>query len=190
MDSMEPTPGLAFTAIDFEAANSDRASACAVGLAVVRDGIISHTRSWLIRPHTGMDSFDRYASRIHDIDAAMVAGAPSLEESMHTLAGIIGDGPVLAHNIGYDAGVMRRSFEIAGLPQPRNEFRCTEKLARAAFRLPKNKLIHVAEHLGLPGFAAHNAGDDALTCARIALAIARHRGAGTIRELYEGFGIA
>lgn len=190
MSPMETTLGLDFTAIDFEAANSDRASACAVGLAVVRDGIITHTRSWLISPHTGLHSFDPYASRIHGIDASAVAGAPSLEDSMHTLAGIIGGGPVLAHNIGYDAGVLRKSFEIAGLPHPRNDFRCTEKLARAAFRLPKNKLIHVAEHLGLPGFAAHNAGDDALTCARIALAIADQRNAGTIRELYEGFGIA
>ncbi|QDG89087.1 hypothetical protein [Pseudarthrobacter sp. NIBRBAC000502770] len=107
---MEPTPGLTFTAIDFEAANSDRASAGAVGLAVVRDGTITRTRSWLIRPHTGIDSFDPNAGRIHGIDAQIMAGAPSLEESMHTLAGIIGDGPVLAHNIGYGAGVMRRSF--------------------------------------------------------------------------------
>lgn len=39
--TMEPTPHLDFTAIDFEAANSDRASACAVGLAVVRGGVIT-----------------------------------------------------------------------------------------------------------------------------------------------------
>ncbi|WP_168223162.1 hypothetical protein [Pseudarthrobacter sp. NIBRBAC000502770] len=48
----------------------------------------------------------------------------------------------------------------------------------------------MAEHLGLPGFAAHNAGDDALTCARIARAIARQRDAGIIRKLYAGLGVA
>lgn len=190
MGTMESTPALDFTAIDFEAANSDRASACAVGLTVVRGGIITHTRSWLIAPHTGPESFDRYATRIHGIDASMVAGAPSLEDSMRTLAGIIGDGPVLAHNIGYDADVLRTSFEIAGLPRPTNDFRCTEKLSRAALRLPKNKLADVALELGLPGFAAHNAGDDALTCARIALAIARMQNADTITGLYRGLGIA
>lgn len=103
MNTMEPTPGLTFTAIDFEAANSGRASACAVGLAVVRGGIITQVRSWLIAPHTGPGSFDPYATRIHGIDASLVAGAPSLEASTRTLAWIIGDEPLLAHNIGYDA---------------------------------------------------------------------------------------
>lgn len=187
---METTPGLNFTAIDFEAANSDRASACAVGVAVVKDGIIANTRSWLIRPHTGLDSFDRYATRVHGIDAAMVVNARSLRDSMFELADLIGAGPVLAHNIGYDADVLRTSFEIAGLPQPANEFRCTETLARAALRLPKNKLADVAEHLDLPEFEAHDAGADALTCARIALAIAAQQKATTITKLYKGLGIA
>jgi DNA polymerase-3 subunit epsilon len=187
---METTLGLDFTAIDFEAANSDRASACAVGLAVVRGGVITHTRSWLIRPHTGIDSFDRFATRVHGITPEMVEDAPSLEDSMVKVAALIGDGPVLAHNIKYDAAVLRRSFEIAGMLQPRNEFRCTETLSRAALRLPKNKLTDVARHLGLPDFDAHDAGADALTCARIALAIAAQQGATTITKLYKGLGIA
>jgi DNA polymerase-3 subunit epsilon len=187
---METIPGLTFTAIDFEAANSDRASACAVGVAVVKDGIIARTRSWLIRPHTGLDSFDRHATRIHGIDAAAVVNARSLADSMYELADLIGEGPVLAHNIGYDAAVLRRSFEITGLARPTNEFRCTETLARTALRQPKNKLADVAGHLGLPKFSAHNAGDDALTCARIALAIASQQGATSITQLYKGLGIA
>lgn len=190
MGGMETIPGLDFTAIDFEAANSDRGSACAVGVAVVRDGVITHTRSWLIRPHTGLDSFDRYATRVHGITPEMTADAPSLPESVTTLAALIGDGPVLAHNMGYDGSVLRTSFEIAGLPRPANEFRCTETLAHAALRLPKNKLADVAGHLGLPAFAAHNAGDDARTCARIALALAARHKATTITGLYRGLGIA
>lgn len=187
--SMERTQGLTFTAIDFEAANADRASACSVGLAIVEDGAVTGTRSWLIRPHTGLDSFDRYATRVHGIDAARVINARSLTDSMHEVADLIGNGPVLAHNIGYDAAVLRTSFEIAGLPRPANEFRCTETLARAALRLPRNKLADVAAHLGLPDFEAHDAGADALTCARIALAIAAARKATTIAKLYRGLGV-
>lgn len=181
---------LNFTAIDFEAANSNRASACAVGITTVRAGEIIDTESWLIRPHTGLDTFDLYATKVHGIDASMVEDAPSLEESMHRIAGLIGDGPVLAHNIGYDAAVLRRSLAIAGLPQPRNEFRCTQTLSRVALQLTKTRLQTVAELLGLPEFDAHDAGADALTCARIALAIAEREEAKTITGLYRGLGIA
>jgi len=82
---MDSLPGLDFTAIDFEAANSDRASACAIGVTTVRDGIIAGTESWLIRPHTGQESFDKYAVRVHGITPEMTADAASLEESMFKL---------------------------------------------------------------------------------------------------------
>jgi DNA polymerase-3 subunit epsilon len=184
------TPGLTFTAIDFEAANSDRASACAVGVSTVRGGKIIRTRSWLIRPYTGLDSFDPFALRIHGITPEMVADAPGLEESAERLRDLIGDGPLLAHNMGYDGDVLRRSYEIAGFPPPTNELRCTQTLARTALRLGKLKLHAVAEHLGLPAFQEHDAGEDSLTCARIALAIAQQQGADSITGLYRGLGIA
>jgi DNA polymerase-3 subunit epsilon len=182
-------PGLNFTAIDFEAANSDRASACAVGATIVIDGVIADTRSWLIKPHTGLDSFDPYATRIHGIDASAVTDAVSLEASMARLRDLLGDRPILAHNMGYDGDVLRRSYDIANLPAPTNELRCTQTLSRTALGLAKTKLHLVAEHLGLPDFEQHDAGADALTCARIALVIARRRGATSITDLYQGLGI-
>lgn len=189
MEPMDNIPGLHFTAIDFEAANSDRASACAVGATTVRDGIITGTHSWLIKPHTGLDSFDPYAAKFHGIDAAAVADAPGLEESMARLQDLLGNHPVLAHNMSYDGDVLRRSYDIAGFKPPANERRCTQTLARTALRLTKTKLHLVAEHLDLPDFKQHDAGADALTCARIALAIARAHGATTITRLYSGLGI-
>jgi len=186
---METIQGLDFTAIDFEAANSDRTSACAVGITTVRDVLVVGTESWLIRPHTGLESFDKYATRVHGITAQMVVNSASLEESMFKLEALIGDGPVLAHNIGYDADVLRRSFEIAGMPSPANEFRCTQTLSRVALRLEKTKLHLVAQHLGLPEFDHHDAGADARTCARIAIEIGRRRGATSIKSLYAGLGI-
>lgn len=39
-----------WAAIDFETANADRASACALGLVVVKEAMIVKRRSWLIRP--------------------------------------------------------------------------------------------------------------------------------------------
>lgn len=190
MNGMETIPGLDFTAIDFEAANSDRASACAVGITSVRDGIVTGTRSWLISPQTGLGSFDKYAMKVHGITPGMVADAPSLENSIKEISNLIGDGPVLAHNISYDADVLRRSYEIAGLNPPTNELRCTQTLSRVALKMAKTKLHLVTEHLGLPEFDNHDAGADSLACARIALHIAELRGATTITGLYRGLGIA
>ena len=42
--------GLNFIAIDFETAAESRASVCETGICVVRDGKVTETRSWLVRP--------------------------------------------------------------------------------------------------------------------------------------------
>lgn len=74
-----PGQGLNETATDFETANSVHASACAVGLAKIRDGGIVETASWLIAPPEGLDHFASRNVAIHGITAKAVAGAPSWE---------------------------------------------------------------------------------------------------------------
>src|SRR5690242_15251651 len=64
-----------FTAIDFETANSSSASACAVGLARVRDGRVVATAGWLIQPPPGHDRFFELNTRIHGIRQEDVVGA-------------------------------------------------------------------------------------------------------------------
>ena len=69
--------GLDFTAIDFETANSSNASACAVGLARVRDGRIVARAGWLIQPPPGHDAFFEINVGIHGIHPEDVADAPT-----------------------------------------------------------------------------------------------------------------
>lgn len=73
-------PGLSFTAIDFETANSSRASACSVGLAKVQDGQIVDTWSHLIAPPEGHDVFHDMNIAIHGITPEMVASAPRWQD--------------------------------------------------------------------------------------------------------------
>lgn len=190
MKGMETIPGLNFTAIDFEAANSDRLSVISAGYATVRDGIVTATGTWLIRPETGLDNFDPYSMRIHGITPEMAAEGISLAESMERLFKIIGGDPVLAHNMGYERAVIARACQALKLPAPMNELRCSETLARTALRLTRTRLHLVAEALGLPEFEKHDSGADALACAQVVLALARREGATTIRGLYRGLGIA
>lgn len=50
---------LDFTAIDFETANSKRASVCAVGATRVRDGRIVERFNQLVHPPLGYDEFNQ-----------------------------------------------------------------------------------------------------------------------------------
>ena len=68
---------LDFTAIDFETANSYRGSPCSVGLVKVPDGQMVDESSTLIHPPARLDHFDGLNTSLHDINAHMVASAPS-----------------------------------------------------------------------------------------------------------------
>lgn len=185
---MEKIPGLNFTAIDFEAANTDRLSVISAGYASVRDGIVTGSGTWLIKPETGLESFDPYAMRIHGITPQIAATGISLAESLERLFRIIGGDPVLAHNMKYEKSVINRACQALGLPVPMNEMRCSETLARTALRLPRTRLSLVAEALGIEEFQKHDAGADALACARIVIALAARQQAGNIRALYRSYG--
>lgn len=190
MGFMEKIPGLNFTAIDFEAANSDRLSVISAGYAAVRDGIVTATGTWLIYPETGLGSFDEYAMRIHGITPAMAAAGEPLEDSMERLFKIFGGDPVLAHNMKYERSVITKACQSLKLAMPKNEMRCSETLARTALpELTRTRLSAVAEALELPEFIKHDSGADALACARVVLAIAARSGATNIRGLYAGLGI-
>ena len=71
---------MGWAAIDFEIANSDRASACALGLVLVQDSQIVKRRSWLIRP--SKLSFDLNNVVLHGITADHVAEMPTFAEHL------------------------------------------------------------------------------------------------------------
>ena len=108
---------LDFTAIDFETANSSNASACAVGLARVRDGEVVATAGWLIRPPAGHDRFFELNTRIHGIREEDVIGAKGWSEQLDDLAAFAGADVLVAHNAGFDMTVIRRACEL--VPTPR-----------------------------------------------------------------------
>ena len=104
-------------AIDFETANEQRASPCAVGLAWIEDGAVTRRAYRLIRPPEMR--FSPGNIRIHGIRAADVVDADDfpavMAEFLDDLAGTL----VLAHNAPFDMGVIAATFEVYGRPPPR-----------------------------------------------------------------------
>jgi DNA polymerase III subunit epsilon len=173
-----------FVAIDFETANPNYASVCAAGWATVRSGVITDHGSWLCRPPAGFDEFGLYNVRVHGITADKVADQPVFAERVPELLARLDTGlPIVAHNAAFDIGVLEQSLATCGRSRPRNPYHCTKVWSKRLFHLPKYTLPQVCEHLGLAIGKHHEAGDDAVAAAQIAIRLAETVGASTISEL-------
>ncbi|SBS70179.1 exonuclease domain-containing protein [uncultured Microbacterium sp.] len=174
---------LDFTAIDFETANSSSASACAVGLARVRDGRIVATAGWLIQPPPGHDRFFELNTGIHGIRAEDVVGAKTWSQQLPDLAAFIGDDVLVAHNAGFDMAVLRRACDATGDTVAPYRYVCSLQVSRKSYDLPSYRLPLVASAAGYLDFAHHDATADAAACAHIMIDAAGRAGALDIVEL-------
>ena len=155
-----------FVAIDFETANSRSDSACAVGLAAGCEGRIVLSRAYLIRPPTGRFTF----TGLHGLDWDKVRDAPTFVELWPTLHGWLDRAKFLAaHNASFDRRVLHACCRRYRLRPPRTPFTCTVQLARAQWGIRPTRLPDVCRRLRIP-LRHHDAGEDALACARIVLA--------------------
>ena len=174
---------LDFTAIDFETANSSSASACAVGLARVREGRVVATAGWLIQPPLGHDRFFELNIGIHGIRPDDVATAPTWVEQLDALTAFVGDDVVVAHNAGFDMRVLRSACEATDAPCPPYRYICSLQASRKTYDLDSYRLPSVAAAAGFLDFAHHDATADALACAHIMIDTALRAGADDIVEL-------
>ena len=155
-----------FIAIDFETANHNRSSVCAVGLAAGKHGRIELVRSFLVRPPAPQFVF----SDIHGIGWEDVRGAPSFSELWPTLLAWINDVEFMAaHNASFDQGVLQDCCATFRLRAPQVPFVCTVQLARSQWGIYPTRLPNVCRRLGIP-LRHHDPGSDAEACARIVLA--------------------
>jgi len=171
---------LNFVAIDFETANFDRGSVCAVGLAKVVDGRVTSTQSWFVYPPTGLDFTNTY---LHGIKAEDVTEAPSWSETLERIARIADGLPLVAYS-PFDKGVYNAANRLTNAPSSDFTFLDALAIVRHHCQLPSHRLPLVVEHFGLPEFDHHEAGADSLACAQITLRVAEERGCENIEELW------
>lgn len=175
-----------FTAIDFETANADRASVCAVGLVVVENGEVVGRLRQLIKPDP-LD-FDPFNISIHGITPADVSDAPAFSEFWPNLWSRV-SGPLIAHNAAFDMSVLRRVLDQSGTPYPATDYFCTRVIARLAWpEHPTYALDHIARVLGI-SFTHHDAEEDARACALIAITACKQLKATSLYDLQQGCGL-
>jgi DNA polymerase-3 subunit epsilon len=166
-----------FVAIDFETADYDPDSACAVGLVRVEGLRVIYKQSLRIRPPRPRMLF----THIHGITWDMVKGAPKFADAWPSLTPLLeGASFMVAHNASFDRRVLSACCTAAGLLVPPLPFLCTVQLARRRWGLKPNDLPSVCRRLGI-GLIHHDPGSDAEACARIVIAAA----SGGVTELMD-----
>lgn len=156
----------AFTAIDFETANRDRHSACAIGVVRVENDCITQKHHFLIRPVSQQFEF----TDIHGLCWHDVVDAPCFGELWPLLEPLLNGVEVIAaHNAAFDQGVLYACCDFYGIARPTHRFLCTVKLARKTWNLYPTKLPNVCDYLGIP-LKHHQALSDAEACAQIVIA--------------------
>ncbi len=163
-----------FIALDFETANHRRDSVCEMGIAVVVDGTVAESRSWLVRPQHNW--FHAMNVRIHGITAERVAREPEFNVVWQEAKPYFENANVVAHNASFDLGVLRHVLAQYDLAPPTLTYSCSLAVARRAWKgLPSYGLKALAKHFALP-LNHHSAEPDAIASAEIMLrALAEHR---------------
>lgn len=160
-----------FVAIDFETANEQRRSACAIGLVHFgSDGQVVDRYYQLLRPHPDVDYFNPINVWIHGITPDDVADAPQWDDVKDEVFSFVSNKPVVAHNMAFDGYVLSDLSATYGLADLKNRRFCTVRLARVILqgKLKTKRLDDVYSYY-FPGktFDHHNAHADAEACGRI-----------------------
>lgn len=159
-----------FIAIDFETANEKRASACSLGITVVKDNKIIEEKYWLIKPRPF-----RFESRniiIHGIREEDVINEKEFDELWPEIKPYLENNLVIAHNASFDFSVLRNTLDLYNLEYPQLDYACTLVASKLFYRyLNNHKLNTVNRHLGYK-FNHHHASADATAAANILINIA------------------
>ena len=176
---------LSFVAIDFETANSARASACSIGLTKVVDGKIVDSKYEIFKPPVNFDHFDPRNISIHGIRPEDVKNKPRFGEIWNSIYEFIQGFPLVAHNASFDLSVLRATLTESELEWPELEYACTYVLSRKINNLTSHSLLYVAHKAEIEWDKSkhHDALYDSQICAEIAISMTKKEEAGSLDEL-------
>ena len=102
------------------------------------------------------------ATRIHGLDAAALAGAPTEAEVVRQLPDLLAGAVVVAHNAGFDLSFINDALHRHSLPAPPRPLIDTLAFSRRLWPQPelRHTLAAMAERLGVRNAAPHRAYGD------------------------------
>ncbi len=171
-----------FIAMDFETANYQKHSACSLALVMVRDSQIVGEYYTLIQPET---EFFWKNIQIHGIRKTDVANAPKFPAVWQQIAQYYQQNNlIVAHNAGFDNGVLAGCLDYYGLEKPSYLSLCTVRTSRKLYpQVPNHKLNTMCEYLQIPLNKHHDALEDSRACANILLQQEKQFGIEPLKKL-------
>lgn len=172
-----------FICIDFETANSKRASVCAVALIYFKNNDVYETKEWLVTPPKELNYFDPFNVQIHNITPEDVKGKPEFCEIWPEIKELLNGNIIVAHNASFDMSVLRSVLDIYGLTYPTFDFICTYKVSSKTWDRQINyTLKNIANMLGYT-FNHHDPHDDAKIAGKILIEACKKYNVSDIYEL-------
>jgi len=156
-----------FIAIDFETASSAYHSACSLGLSFVKNAKIVDKKYYLIKPPC---KFISYHVKIHGLTEEDVENAPTWAEVWPEINELTKNTLLIAHSAKFDISVLTACCHFYDLPLPHFQYIDSIDLFRAAYPTHQRaSLDYCANLLGIKLENHHNAEEDALACAQVAI---------------------
>ena len=176
-----------FIAIDFETANSNRNSACEIGLVKVEDFKIIEEKQFLIKPEP--NDFDYFNTMIHGISEKDVENEPCFDEIYNNLKEDFNNYPIIAHNASFDISVLRHCLEQYSIKFPTTSYSCTYQISKKYFKdVISYKLNAIADMLNIE-LEHHRALSDARACAEIAIHIFKNENINSFDLIEDNFNL-
>ena len=154
-----------FAAIDFETLEHWRASVCSLSCVIFEDGKIINEFYSLVCPPTQLEEY--HCVKVHGLHYKDVKNAPHFAEVWEKVDKMIGDSPIVAHNVGFEKSCINACNEEFG---SNNNYKYidTLKLSREYLKNMYNyQLDTVCRRLKVKLKHHHNALDDARACGEI-----------------------
>ena len=154
--------------LDFETANRKSGSICAVGCAILDNGVVTERKEWLVCPHKGYRWMRPDFTDIHGLSYWDVCDCAEFVDIWPNLRRMLLSADcVVIHNSCFDLGHLRSVLSLYGQPPVAFDYADSLSISRRLFpEMPSHTLDAVAEHFGII-FRHHDALEDAMACASI-----------------------
>ncbi len=158
--------GTRYIVFDVETPNRYNNRMSAIGISVVEDGRIREEFYSLVDPE---QPFDWFNTILTGISEESVFDAPTFPELWERIEPTMSSGVLVAHNAGFDIGVLRRCLGSYGIEwRPAVKGLCTVVMGRRLLPEISHRLNDMCDYYGI-SLNHHHAGSDSHACAEILL---------------------